>query len=75
MTVKKVDGRPVITQADPICRVSGELMESFFLDECLPWAKVNEDTLTFTDAGGQRFIYRINDYDAETDTWEIEWPD
>jgi hypothetical protein len=76
------DGNPVmartrILRADPRVRISPELLDQATGDS-VPGMTVTGDRLdvvTISDSYGQRFIYRLGEYDALTDTFGMEWPD
>lgn len=66
-----------ITRADPVARISIELV-SEIRDTRPQWARCTEDgVLTLTDDYGQRFIYRVDldSYDANSQSFRMEWPD
>lgn len=78
-----------ITRAEPRALISATLLESATQPERLQhsaqpashyldltnWDHDGVSILILRDDCGQEFIYRVVDYDAEQDTWLIEWPD
>lgn len=68
-----------ITKAPPRCYISAEVLQKAMEGE-LVWPHLvvsghQLDVLTFTDDVGQRFIYRLGDYEALYDAFLMEWPD
>lgn len=62
-----------IERADPQIRITKELLDNARLDN--PWTSVDGDRFEIADDYGKRYIYRIGEYDALTNTYEMEWPD
>jgi hypothetical protein len=62
-----------IHRADPKARIAAEILEQ--IRQGVRYASLDDDVLTLRDDYGQRFIYRIGDYDPATRTYEMEWPD
>lgn len=67
-----------IDRADPRARISPELLDRIADGDCQPWATVSGerlDVITLADDYGQRFIYRLGNFDPVYDAFEMEWPD
>jgi hypothetical protein len=71
-------GLVYIDQADPRVLISAELFKQAVDGEYTPYIQVTGDDLdvvTISDDYSQAFIYRLGNYRAEHDAFEMEWPD
>ena len=67
-----------IGEAAPRARLTRVVADKIRNGECRSWASLTGDrmeVLTLTDDHGQRFIYRLGQYNESTDSFDIEWPD
>ena len=67
-----------IRRADPRALISSELLDQISDGKCAPWATIDGeqlDVITLTDSDGQKFIYRLGNYNVLHDAYEMEWPD
>jgi len=67
-----------IDEAAPRARLTRVLLDKIRNGECRAWASLvgdRMDVLTLSDDHGQRFIYRLGQYNESTDSFDIEWPD
>lgn len=76
MVVRREETGPRITQADPSILVADTFAEEICLDRVTySWITFTDGVWTFTDAFGQRFVYRFIDYHAEHRALHLQWPD
>jgi hypothetical protein len=78
VVVSRVGGdRHRIDHADPCVLIAADLLMEA-TEGGLHYIKVSGealDVVTIADDYGQKFIYRLGNYSAEHDAFEMEWPD